>query len=135
LIETGALHERELAELALGPSALAQAVPIERFRSEWSDFLRPDDVLATWNTNARAALNDAAGRAGRGVALKSAYHALGRDPGSLEEIVRREAAASGAYAGIEMRASAGGACGTGRPGRRLAHALWLAEFLHRQALP
>jgi DTW domain-containing protein YfiP len=132
LIETDTLHERELDELGLEPKALAQSVPLERFRSEWSAFLRSEDVIATWNTNALGALNEAAGRAARGVALKSAYHVLGREPGSLEEIVRREAGSSAACAEIEVRASASGA---GRAGRRLAHALWLAEFLHRQAAP
>jgi len=118
------LSDVHLAHLGFDAEVLARATTLEQFRANWSAFLRHDGLLATWNQSSLDLLCDAAARPRAGVALKSAYHNLKRQHGSLEDIVRGEA--------LPPR-DRPLPPGEGRALRRLENALQLAEFLSRRA--
>jgi DTW domain-containing protein YfiP len=114
------IEAAHLEHLGLTPDVLDEAVSLERFRADWSAFLRPGDVLASWNTATLRLSSRLSGTPQAGIALKSAYCNLKRFRGSLEQILAHE----GATASSAPRV---------RALQRLAQAVQLAELLRRHA--
>lgn len=119
------LRETQLTHMALAQEGLRDAPPVDSFQRRWNDFVRPEDVLAPWNPGAlrllRQTTRDVTPWEGRHALLKAAYFNLGRHRGSLEHVLAREAAQV-----LENSLR-------GRAGRRLAHAVAIADFLHARA--
>ncbi|HEU4584024.1 MAG TPA: tRNA-uridine aminocarboxypropyltransferase [Polyangiaceae bacterium] len=114
------LAPEHLAYLGLGASLLRDAVSSEQFRSDWEQFLRPGELLASWNTSTLGLLARTLGAAPGGIALKSAYYNLKRFRGSLEQILQREGLPEPSPSPV-------------RALRRLEQARQLAELTRRHA--
>lgn len=114
------LGTEHLEHLGLGSEVLRDAVSAEQFRSDWAEFLRPGELLASWNTSTLRLLGRNQGAAPGGVALKAAYYNLKRFRGSLEQILQLEGV-------TEMSSS------PVRALQRLEQARQLAELTRRHA--
>ncbi len=115
-------HEISAAQRThLGLDGELERISLERFRDEWASFLRPGDVLASWNASTLELLGAATGTAGPSLTLKGAYYNLRRFRGSLEAIAE-----------LEGLRRADAEVGSSRAEQRLARAHELAEFLHHQ---
>lgn len=115
-------HDISAAQSAhLGLAQPLEQISLERFRAEWARFWRPGDLLASWNSSTLELLQAATGMPCPGLTLKGAYYNLRRFRGSLEAISELEG----------LRGSSP-ALGATRAHERLARALELAAFLHRQ---
>lgn len=122
LVQRTGLSSAHLTHLGHRRDEIEAAADESRLRERWTNFLRPDDELASWN-GATPRLLDGAGlpHCG-GVLLKSAYHNLRRSRGSLEAILAAEKLTTPAREGHSTRAK-----------RRLERAVVLARFLHAHA--
>jgi DTW domain-containing protein YfiP len=109
-----------LEHLGLTGDVLGDSVSLERFRADWAAFLRPGDLLASWNTGTLRLSSRLSGTAPGGIALKSVYCNLKRFRGSLEQILAREGEKMDHPSGV-------------RALQRLAQAVQLAELLRRHA--
>jgi DTW domain-containing protein len=114
--------EAQLRQLGIQPGAQPDALSLEAFRTEWSAYLRPGDLLASWNASTLRLLSRALGERRSGIALKSVYYNLRRCRGSLERILNEEELSSEGPDPALPRAL-----------RRLHHARQLSEFLRRHA--
>jgi len=110
----------QLEHLGLEPDAFDSALEPEQFRAEWSAYLRPGAVLASWNASTLRLSSRALGEPRGGISLKGAYYNLRRFRGSLEHILSEE--------GLSCPSSS-----RVRAVERLSRALQLAELLRRHA--
>ncbi|HEX2732537.1 MAG TPA: tRNA-uridine aminocarboxypropyltransferase [Polyangiaceae bacterium] len=109
--------------MELEPSDWSSSIGRDEFEQRWQQFMKPDDQFVAWNPNTSPSrVPQPSGVLPVCVSLKAAYHALGRTPGPLEEIIDAE--------GLQPAANP---C-RGRAGRRLGNAEALARFLRAWAL-
>jgi hypothetical protein len=118
------LGPAQLQHLGLEPALRGEGVSLERFRSEWSAYLRPGDLLASWNASTLNLLSRTLGEQCHGIALKSAYYNLKRFRGSLEQILAQEGLS-------EPRPEA--STSLPRALQRLSNARRLGDFLRQPA--
>ena len=114
------LAAEHLEHLGLGADVLREAVSTEQFRTDWAEFLRPGELLASWNTSTLRLLGRTQGMSQGGVALKAAYYNLRRFRGSLEQILQQEGVSDGSSSPV-------------RALRRIEQARQLAELTRRHA--
>jgi DTW domain-containing protein len=124
VIERPGLGPAQLQHLGLEPALRGEGVSLERFRSEWSAYLRPGDLLASWNASTLNLLSRTLGEQRGGIALKSAYYNLKRFRGSLEQILIQEGLS-------EPRTEASPSLS--RALQRLSNARRLTDFLRQPA--
>ncbi len=107
-----------LGELGWQESDLGRAKPVDAVREEWRQFLRPGDVLATWNKgSANLALEH--GFAEDVLVMKEAYgNTVVGNFGTLEQVIANEGLEVGAALPI-----------AGRAARRLGNATAAAHHL------
>jgi DTW domain-containing protein YfiP len=110
----------QLEHIGLQHDAFESALTPEQFRAEWSAFLGPGALLASWNTSTLRLSSRALGEPRGGIALKAVYYNLKRARGSLEHILTEEGLLSTDSSPV-------------RAVQRLSRALKLAEFLRRHA--
>jgi DTW domain-containing protein YfiP len=114
------LAAEHLEYLGLDAGVLRDAVSSEQFRSDWEAFLRPGELLASWNASTLRLLGRTLGASFSGVALKSAYYNLKRFRGSLEQILQLEGLSEAGLSPV-------------RALQRLEQARQLAELTRRHA--
>ncbi len=113
--------ERHLGHMGLDAASFDAASAPEQLAAAWDSFLRPDDVVAAWNQSTLD-LCRALGTRSQMVLLKSAYcNERGRGPGTLDEVVAREALTR---PNVDVK---------GRAAARLGNAVALAHWLHARA--
>jgi DTW domain-containing protein YfiP len=120
VIDHPELEQAQLEHLGLTRDVLGDSVSLARFRADWSAFLRPGDLLASWNTGTLRLSSSLLGKPQAGIALKSVYCNLKRFRGSLEQILAREGLVAASTSGV-------------RAVQRLSQALQLTELLRRRA--
>ena len=113
------ISDRALRHMRL-PSADAEAVSLEEFRQQWSDFLRPHDVLIVYHQRTFQLLQNVGAVQPRYLVLKSVFGKWRNDFHSLTEL----AAAEGVSPISSPDAS--------RASQRLATAVALVEHLRER---
>jgi DTW domain-containing protein YfiP len=109
----------QLEHIGLEHDAFEGALTPEQFRAEWSAFLRPGALLASWNASTLRLSSRALGEPRGGIALKGVYYNLKRFRGSLEHILAEEGLPNTSSSRV-------------RALDRLSRALQLSEFLRQQ---
>lgn len=85
------LSVQEREHMQLTDDRLSNTISREAFREQWRGFLRPEDVLITWNKQPMGRLFDMAGPHSRFLFLKAVFGNLHRDiKGNLSHLVERE---------------------------------------------
>jgi len=111
---------KHLHHMQLGAQDLSTAVSLAGFAEQWRGFLRPQDVVVAYNQSSIDQLSQAELAPRRAVVLKAVYFNLGRQYGSLDQIVDRE----------RLRAEP---CPVrGRAAHRLGNAIELVRFLRHE---
>lgn len=112
------LTDSFLEHLRLTHDSFSQSVSMEQFRTEWREFLRPDDFVAVYNQGTLRLLENAGACCENGIALKSINFDSQRPRRTLSQFVEQNELDRPCY-GPEL----------GRGGERLANAVALVNYL------
>jgi DTW domain-containing protein len=120
VVRRPAVGAGQLEHIGLQHDAFDSALEPEQFRAEWSAYLGPGALLASWNTSTLRLSSRALGEPRSGITLKGVYYNLKRSRGSLEHILGEEGLLCASNSRVRALV-------------RLSRALQLSEFLRRHA--